>query len=113
MMQVIKTPLKIYLSALALLVVFLFKGFTYLSPRLLQFVTGEFAMQISTEAENTKEKSAESFNEAKEFTGDLYAELFPSLKYPVLLAHSSPKALSITKDIYLPIITPPPRHSSI
>lgn len=110
MIQATKIPLKVYLSALALLVVFLFKGFAYLSPRLMHFVSGEIAMQIATEAEN---KGAESTNEAKEFTGDLYADHFSSLKYPVLSLHFPPKNFSITTDIYLPIITPPPRHISV
>ena len=85
MIQAIKTPLKIYFSALLLLLVFLFKGITYLSPRLLQFVSGEYEMQITTEAENAKEKAVESLSEAKEFTGNLYADLVASLAFNQVL----------------------------
>ena len=112
MTQVTKTPLKISLSALLLLVVFLFKGITYLSPRLLHYVSGNYEMWMAAESENTKEKAVESSIEGKEFTDNLYADLCASLKYPLQSSHFPIPIQSFTREIYLPIITPPPRGFS-
>lgn len=108
MMQAIKIPFKTYFSALVLVAIFLCKGIGELSPRLLQFASGDYEMEMST-PESAKEKTIESINEAKEFTGNLYGDLFSSLKYPILSTRFRPQDYSLADDIYMPIITPPPR----
>ena len=108
MIQAIKIPFKSYFSALVLVAIFLCKGIGELSPRLLQFASGDYEMEMNT-PESAKERTIESVNEAKEFTGNLYGDLFSSLKYPVLSTPFRLQDYSLADDICLPIITPPPR----
>src|SRR5918993_5354808 len=107
MMQAIKIPFKTYFSALVLVGIFLCKGLGELSPRLLQFASGDYGMEMNT-PETAKERTIESVNEAKEFTGNLYGDLFSSLKSPVLSTRFRLQDYSLAADICLPIITPPP-----
>ena len=108
MIHAIKIPFRTYFSALVLVAIFLCKGFGELSPRLLQFASGDYGMEMNT-PESAKERAVESLNEAKEFTGNLYGDLFSSLKYPVLSIRFRPQDYLLADDIYMPIITPPPR----
>ncbi len=112
MSQAMKSTAKYYITALFLLCTFIFQGVGSLTPSLLNYLSSEehsFEVPLKTGAENSQEKAAESAAETKEFTGNVYADLFSSLKYPVLLNSFPPRNASFTQSVFLPIVTPPPR----